>query len=600
MNVIIIFSIASCMNASIASAMLAAEEYNQENVKCAETIIKQIECKSLTLVNFDDDLQLAKNLHNLMKYQVIQRHSFGPKMNMPNEAYAIMCKNTEDCDGGLGNLTKDRYWNPNSTFLIIMKKTPNYEKLFKKLHRSYAFKTVILSMGHLYLYNFNIASHCEFTPRAILKYPCKRLYDSNSAIHIIRQSLKEWNKIPYSGCRLRLRINVIKPYIFPPVSYSDAPVGFEEEYVKVILKKIPNATYEYDTEKNIIGYVSRNFTTTNTLKDIHDNLIQGVLGATILSNNRLSVFDFTSPHIHHDLVLTVPKAVKVEKWKVMTTLIKPVIWALILVTSTSILLLAFALKKYDSKYLQILNVTSFDVSKYLMSIASKRTASFLILLWILFTSYMEVFYQSFLASIFTKPVLYKQVNSLDELLQKKYKFFLYKHLKTYEHDTHELDMSGLVNADTEICENHLECLSLVAKGGKKYALLTRLTVEYYEPKYRRKNGEAKLFVIQEPYQHLLMTTYLKKGNPNLKRTQFLERQLIASGLPLRTMKMLIHKNKLKYSKFQSEPTEILTCGDIAGLYFLLLTGYILAIVFFLCEVLTYRQQHRIHSHNRDL
>lgn len=597
MNIITILSIGSWMiKPTKPLAILAEEEYNEENVKCAETIIKEFEYKSITLVNFDDDMKLAKTLHNLIKYQVILRHFFVPNMNVPNEAYAMMCRNTEDCDGGLENLIKDRYWNPTTTFLIILKKTMthlDYEELFKKLHRAYAFKTVMLSMENLYFYNFDSANHCEFTQGAILKYPCKRLYGSNSGIHVIRQSLKECNKIPYSGCRLRLRINVIQPYIFPPISFNHAPVGFEEEYVKVLLSKIPNATYEYDTEKNVIGYVLPNFTTTNTLKDIQDNLIQGVLGATILSNNRLSVFDFTNPYIHHDLVLTLPKAVKVEKWKVMVTLIHPVIWALILVTSTSISLLGHALKKYDSTYLPILNSTSFDVSKYFMSIASKRTAIFIILLWVLFASYIEVFYQSFLASVFAKPVFYKQVNSLDELLHNKYKFLLYKHLKTYEQDTHELDMSDLVNADTEICDNTLECLSLLAKGGKMYSLLTRLSVEYYEPRYRGKNGEDKLFVIQEPYQHLLMTTYLKKGNPNLKRTRFLERQVFESGLHLRSMTMLKHKNKLKYFKFQSEPTGILKCRDIEGLYFLLFIGYIMAIVLFLCEILVYRQKQRI-------
>lgn len=592
MNKLLILSILCSLKSHLALAMAAFElDDNAEN-KCAETIIQELECRSLTLVNFNDDTKLAKNLHKAMKYKIILRYYLNTEMDIPNEAYTVLCKNREDCDEGLQNLVKDRYWNPTTTFCFIIKimTGQDIERLFKKLHSFNVFKAVILNSGDLYLYNFEIGNHCVFTPQAISKYECKWLYRSqNSKLNIIRHLFKDFKKRPYADCSIRIRLNVVIPYIFPTSANNVISDGFEEEFVNSIIKNFANSTLEYD-ESNVVGFVSKNYTTTYALRDIQNDVIDGILGATILSHNRVCAFDFTTSHIFDDIVVTVPKAVNVKKWIVMFTLFKPKLWALIFLTFFLIQLVEFVPKicGYMNSHGSI--PSKLNQIRDLLSNYNEKSPRFLIILWVLLSWYVAVFYQSGLASVFTKPVFYHQINTVEEILKKDYELVLNEKLNIFAKSTKDMDLSSFVEGSRkQSCNNNIECMNMVATGGKKYAFMSRLVYKFFEPLFHDEHGDSKLYMIQNPYYHLQMTTYLKKGNPNTERLRFLERNIVETGLKERSMTKVIHENKLKYFKLQSVNTNSLCTKDIAGLYYLLFSGCVLSMITFLCELVVYRR-----------
>lgn len=174
--------------------------------------------------------------------------------------------------------------------------------------------------------------------------------------------------------------------------------------------------------------------------------------------------------------------------------------------------------------------------------------------------------------------------------RKDYELVLNEKLNIFAKSTKDMDLSSFVEGSRkQSCNNNIECMNMVATGGKKYSFMSRLVYKFFEPLFQDEHGESKLYMLQNPYYHLQMTTYLKKGSPNTERLRFLERNIVETGLKERSMTQVIHKNKLKYFKLQSVNTNSLSTKDIAGLYYLLFSGCVLSMITFLCELVMYRR-----------
>ncbi|XP_073952269.1 uncharacterized protein [Choristoneura fumiferana] len=592
-NGICLFLIVICLTKTTRTMLTVPTELSdEENTNnCPLVVIQRIVLRNrtLTLVNINNNAFLTQ-LH-LFSFKILTRTFLATKINEPNEAYILQCENFTECDDGIGDLVKDHHWNPAAAFIIVIRNfysgQTNIFNIFEKLHRLYVFKMIIVTYSYVYLYNFDIADHCFFTPRAITEYECKILMNSPSQASIWTDIVKPFQdrpKIPYSACNMSVMVSVIPPFVFSPDTDSLEPTGYEEEFINV-LKRInfTNLSFTYNTEATSTGTVHDNFTVTGVLKELQMDHIDYFLGGTLLSHYRLGPFDFTYPHFCDDFKLIVPKARQVDKWEVMYKVFKPLVWGLIFLAFLCGILVAFMLKIHGQQDFKGCVLTTLYLFAYLTNNAAKQRAGVFILSWAFFAWLITCFYQSDLASIFTKPVYYNDVDSFDEILKRGFQLYLSKAKYSYMQGSKDLNLGGVLNSSI-ITNSDLHSLQTVASREKRYTLVSRLSFRYYDSEFYRNDGEPMLHDIIEPYFYVFRTGYLKKGNPNLKRIRFLERQVITFSFHRRSLLAYIHMNKLKHLKVDKILSRPLTCTSIAGLYYIFLCGCAISFITFLIEI----------------
>lgn len=585
-----LFLIVICLTKTSSTILTVPTESSDEETtdNCSLVVIVNIilRNRTLTLVNINSNAFLAQ-LH-LFNFKVLTRTFLATKINEPNEAYILKCGNFKECDNGIDDLVKDRYWHPAALFIIVIRNfNSGQTNIFEKLHRLYVFKVIIVTNSYVYLYDFDMADHCFYSPRAITEYECKVLISSPSHTSIwidVVKPLKERSKIPYSGCNMSLMVSVLPPFVFPPDIDSLEPTGYEEEFIKVMRRiNFTNFSLTFTTDERTTGTVYENFTITGMLKEIQMDHIDYYMGGTILSHERFGPLDFTYPHFCDDFMLVVPKAKQVHKWEVMYKVFEPLVWGLIFLAFICGILVAFMLKIHGQQDFKGCVLTTLYLFAYLTNNAAKQRAGIFILSWALFAWLITCFYQSDLASIFTKPAYYSDVDSFDEILERDFQLYLSKAKYNFMRGSKDLNLRGVLYSSI-ITNNDLHSLQAVASREKTYTLVSRLSFRYYDSEFYRYDGEPILHDIVEPYFYIFRTGYLKKGNPNLKQIRLLERQVITFSFHRRSLLAYIHKNKLKHFKVRKILSRSLSCISIAGLYYIFLCGCALSLITFLLEI----------------
>ncbi|GBP74454.1 hypothetical protein EVAR_44518_1 [Eumeta japonica] len=277
---------------------------------CVGRILHAQNISDLTVVNLKDNDALAKIVYgDTLPRLVLNRNYLSSHLLVYNKAYVIYSTKYEELIAGMTNLTKDIYWNPRASIVIAIKEISEnaIKEAFQHLHFLNAFHSSIVTQRNddeTYVYQSKDSNN-ELT-----KVHCK---DKKS---INELKLVKYLKDPFEN--MTLIVNDVAPYTFIQNNSENKLIGYDEIFMN-IATEFSNITIvpTFNIKNRSGGLVFDNFTVVGSLRRVQMGEVDGILGAMILTENRLKMFDFIHTHFSDNLVFVVPKSKKLGKWQAM-------------------------------------------------------------------------------------------------------------------------------------------------------------------------------------------------------------------------------------------------------------------------------------------
>lgn len=567
-----------------------------------EIINLNVNFKNIILVNFDNEL-LIRNLHGALRFNFINRNFFAPKLGVSNEAYLIASRNYSDLIEGIHDVRRDYFWNPRGEFFILITEQVEFDpEMFKKLHDMYVFQIYLIFTSRytqctIYSYDFNKSAHCSFSSSAINGDSCdnfiskaikKRRYEMKKRIN---EKLKR-KEIPYSGCKnITFMVVPTIPNAFPQLNGKNKKeIGYEEVFYTIMQEMgYFNFNFVFADEDDIVGFLSENHTVTGLMERVEDGAIDGIFGGIIASGNRIGIFDIVYPHLYDELLMLVHQTTILEKWKAMFFTFTPLVRTLVLFSSLVFSVIAYKINifgqtRVKNKTLLIITLYGYFVGTTHKNIQNKFLARFLLISWAMFTWLIVCFFQSHLASVFTKPAFHHQVQSLEEMYQQNFSLYMTKGTYIYLNTTKSVDFGDLINRIV-ICDSMDDSFEAISSSERAGTIASVILYNYHKESYLDMSLRPKIYAIRPPLSFIYVTAYMKKGHPDLEKLRFLERHVLTGYFHRKRLSELIHQNTLSHiSSNTSQYAGALDLKNVQGLYYFLLVGYVISIIVFLCEV----------------
>lgn len=174
---------------------------------------------------------------------------------------------------------------------------------------------------------------------------------------------------------------------------------------------------EYDLE------VRRSYSFDTLLADFNNG--EGDIFLSLSADNYIThkMFDITIPLLDETVVWVVPKAKRIENWKVILMIFTCSNWiALLIVLAMSVAIFRMFSRKRDGKYHKTLYLAQFTTLIFLsMATSSVLPKNSRMRVFFLFLTFfcinLGAYLQGKLYSNFTQPLYEKEISNIDELLE---------------------------------------------------------------------------------------------------------------------------------------------------------------------------------------
>lgn len=568
------------------------EEQFEDNdvIRCGVNLVQTaLPGKDLTLIAKSNE-DLPEEIFKLKKNKFINKKIVGWREQtfIYNEAYIVLVEDYDDVLTRSIFLTNDTYWNPAAPIIVMNKNAQvnNVSKVFEIFSNLYAFNLlfigkidVINSIPYIFTHDLDSSVSCANISYSIKQFKCNEINDDIFNVITYRREKVH--------CDTKIVLNGIFPLTFLKTKtegneferkgYENVFFKLSEEFLKIEFKR------NYENER--VGNVFENFSATGLLKQIKDGKIEGITGGMLLLEQRAKIFDYVYTRFADFYVVVIPKSSKIEKWKAIFLTFNTAVWGLMISLFITFAFFCITLNIFNTKdhiktFLILFGYYFGFISTYKNRAFSHRL---LIFIWCLGAWLFICYFQSVLSSVFTSPGYYHQIETLDEVIDLRFDLYINEVYRNFIGDSLEINFTESFRS-LIYCDSMLHCLKDVSVGGKRATITSFLYFRYHEALFLDEFGEPTLYYLLKPFNQMWLTTYLRKGHPNLNNLRLLEMRIIEGGFLAKSFKEV---KSITVDTIKGSFTAIKQ-SDLAGIYYILMSGWSLTFVIFLLEVCKYK------------
>lgn len=491
----------------------------------------------------------------------------------------------------------DRDWErqPEALFIVVLKDISknNFKFIFEVLWDYHIIHVLVVTDDM----DESVSIYSYF-PYA--KGRCGRGYDSmvkicdcNQVKHFdIFAKLLVYQKPDLMNCTLHVATHDYPPFVIEiPNPLNKFAVGIETIFLETLaqMEKF-YLNYTYLPEIYDFGDISDNFTVSGILEMLYENQVDIVFGGFSLNSRRSVFFDSVYTHLAlaDFVVMVVPNAHLVERWKIVCMVFNYYVWLLLL---CSLLLCAILLSDFNNfltfrkeSLRGLFDLFGSAVQNVTLGLGKYVFKNFIIISWMWFVFLVNYFYQTRLTSYSTYRAYKPQ---FDELTLRKYNITPCVPLDL----TRFIKNSGLTHlindqySDAVGCETSKRALYQVAETQTKYSLALYLRYLWWITRHPDKKN--KIYVLKNNFYNSLYAFFFKRGFPlvrkfNLKMLRFVEFGFVQAIKGLHGIPDKSASEKEILGLFEIRTLQL---RDLIVPFSILIGGVILALLIFLIEIL---------------
>lgn len=552
---------------------------------CVRKILSRIaELKTfitdVSLINNEDDV--VKQLQGIPRLRFNTRTQSWPNNTISNTIYVMNFKDYNDMKQGFAVTMNDYYWTPISNFLIILEHLEDNLNIITKflLFNNLYNVTILSKEAHDYtIYTFQSPIHpCNHNSNLVRITPCS-MYNGGSYIFpkIGNRDLR--------NCRFKLAAHNFYPMVNLDNNKSE---GLEQRIVQFFSERhnIVIDLVEYYKIDNM-GRIVGNYTYVDMLQMVRSNKVEGVFGGFFLDTGVVGKYFFAYPLLVDHMVLIMPRAIFFDLWQAvfhMAFYTIMFVFSLIILFSVLAYLLALFPSREPDVVRDFIIVFGYFLNKITVREMKKGVAETLIICSLLFSVFIIPFtMQAFLSSVKTHPIRGFEVKLLEDITEQ------------YQLIVPQAWTKDLLIESSQDCVNRLDCLNKVmnSKDRMYYTIISELIFDTYQWMLKDKRCIPEVYKLRSPLYSLLRTVYFRSGSVLAKPFDKFMLKYVSGGLLQKHTKDLAFAERLKCT-YRAKPLhEALSLNNMRQSFIVLICGYCLSAICFVCEVLTKTRQYRM-------
>jgi hypothetical protein len=468
--------------------------------------------------------------------------------------------------------------------LVLDIKAVDLEQLFammwkKSIFNVYAIHEETNDVTLSTFFPFNSRSSCGNTSPVILNQFINKKFTKDLVIPAKLDNLH--------GCPIRVT-GSLQPTAMVKKTLSDGTVtyeGHESIFVNVLAEKL-NFTLVMQIREGTDqwGDIYENGTATNSLAELVNGRADMAIGDYFLKPGRIKFLDCSESYLNYPVLLVVPRG---EKLTILETLLRPfeqLVWILLLIAFAVGFLVIFIVNcmpkqiqsfVYGEKVKQpVMNMLLVILGSQQKVLPKRNFARFILMMFIILCLVLRSIYQGLLYQFLQSDGRHKEVQSIQEMIDKNFTVF-----------THE-SYFDIINANPELAKITRE-VNKNNTGNKlpdeKSALVTTMTVLIGF------SQNHKSFPYKICKDHLVTVNIVSYYTKNFFLKTKLDLHigsLVSSGL--------IDHWRFKYdnTRFWNYPIKIgprvLRIDHLIGSFYILAFGYLCATIVLFIEIFIYR------------
>lgn len=478
-------------------------------------------------------------------------------------------------------------WNPRAKVLIIFTGIEDdIEYIFEISWKYYALRIIVLHKNKMYTYDPFNKGNCNDTSKILLEKNCTGV---------------NFPKIPKfsNGCQMDIAPFFNPPYIKNPSLHGDniVKVGLEAVILNNLLKSC-NLTRNYvNNSFPLWGYKFPDGNSTLLYNLLFNRKCHGIAGQININESFYFDFDSTIFYIYEYSTWFVPIANAQLSWQSLILVFNNALW-IALIGVFIILVVIWWLVSNEVQQNNDFRQFSVCLTKlwYILLQGSvtnpqSKPLKILYIFWVYVTLLIAAAYQSKLISVLTNPTPEHQITNVEEMVKAKLPFGSIPSARNFFRNTDSKE-DKLVYDNFVNCPDAIACIDLVFQG-KFGFMMPQILMSYRVPFYMKRNDtKNNVYGFKKVVKPIMYNMYTLRGYPFLERFNDVILRLQANGLIWKwteeTKKII---NIIKKSEDENA-NAALTLTNLYSSFFVLLFGYIFAVIFFCLEVFYYFMKKR--------
>jgi ABC-type amino acid transport substrate-binding protein len=563
--------------------ILDAEFYKHYHNKGANLI-------SLRSRNYDDNYdvlktEILKKLSNVRAVRVIER-KYGMLLEEPKRFSIFFIENLEEFKKFEPHV--DGRWFKNSGFHLIILEHGNVDDLhaiFDTMWKRHIYSIYGIikdkieddGLAFFTIEPFEDPQKCgDSTPKLISKF----VNGSFTKKLCKLEKFRNMNLCPVRLTTFNENVAAIEEI------QADGSVvhrGHEIEMIKAVQKGLNFTLHvKFREGQEQFGTVYKNGTATDTLGEVQQGQTDIAMGDFFLKADRLELFDISESYLSYPIVFIIPKGEKLTTTEKMLQPFSATVWILLLLTLIIGLLVILVI---NHKFRQVRSfvfgekVNGPVMNMLIAVLGSQQTvlpkrnfARFILMLFIILCLVLRSIYQGSLYQFLQSDGRHKEVQSIQELVEKKYSVLVHETnidiLQFYPHLQLKKTKREVVKATIDV---YISSEKRVAMFGSSVVFID----------YSRDHRTFPYKILKENLMTINIVMYYKKEFYLKEAIDSKLRYILAAGLMKHWLREFDHTDEWKHGT--TEP-KVLTMEHMMGAFGLLIIGCLLAFVAFVVEI----------------
>jgi hypothetical protein len=415
------------------------------------------------------------------------------------------------------------------------------------------------------------------------------LQEINNNYRLITNLLDNLNQFPLKialvtwGRKSVLEIPKLLKYnpIYKNLSWSKGFAGLDGFVMGSLAESLNFDVVVLGNPENSLGMASTNKPPTGCLRDVVER--RAVFGANsrFLIDYSLPQIEFTVPHSSEELCMVVPKAAKMPNWASIFNSFTTMSWTIITLTCIICTIFWYCI---SSKTFAKASWTMFSILMGTPTkIVPKRGQSQFLAACMIFNIVILGVIQGSLFKNFTTISYHADINTLKELDESGLP--IATSLWSFIRPNSEL----LKRLEKKTVHRSMGYLDTVAYKRNVSVCEPRAHIEFLmKTKYVQDDGLPLLHIINECLTTFLMTYVVRKGSAFLTVFNNVIAKVVESGLTVKWNNDIVDSLAIeKIISLSRNRTRVKSFSlyDVQSAFYLIIIGYIFAILLFLCEML---------------
>lgn len=496
-----------------------------------------------------------KDFFNLYTFSLIVNKNNGKQPSASfflakADIYFIQIRKLIEIETSLKHLAAQLSWNPSAKFVVLsidafVNNSETATTIVEILWRYKIVNAVVLLPNENHI-GLNVYSWLPYKDGNCGEaFGTVRLIDECSFGNYSKD--EEWfpNHIPNNlrGCQVKVRTIIWPPYVTDPVykvpntNQYILEGGVEIKMMNTIAE-VANFSINYtlsDKEQDW-GDLFENGTALGMMASVLNEEVDiGMcsLGSTSL---RRKFFETSTIYLTEEMTFCVPHSMPKPDWQRVVSILPIEILifcfvCIVLITLTSTKLAKFnenerlSYKNYYNTFFSTLRIIT---GNPLAKLPKTDKVRFLIMLWTVFSLYLNTSYTTSLVSVLTSSLNSQEVQNVEDLLKANYKIQIIRQGRRFFNDTSEI--TEKIQEKLIDCDDMEHCLLRVANEKDKGILAPRMYINYVKNIYVDGDGDSLIYCFRENVVSFPIEFLMRKHFILTSRINTIISRIVSAGL----------------------------------------------------------------------